>query len=207
MNDTVEFTYLGVISGFCLSICGVTTFAAIKYIGLSIGVTIWSGTAILISFVQGFLAGTKAENLWIAIIGCILLIIGIIGAGFSDKIVKKLCANNVNKQYYNQTSPEHAQLLNDDQKFPQHAITTPNSNSNLGAFNNNSPNDELQHSMMGVAVGNGSGCGQGSITKPKPIDEQVITTEDGKYGDVVLGIIFAIMTGLFGGSIGFPSNW
>ena len=91
MNVTVEFTYLGVISGFCLSICGVTTFAAIKYIGLSIGVTIWSGTAILVSFIEGFIAGTKAENLWIAIIGCVLLIIGIIGVGFSDKIVSKSC--------------------------------------------------------------------------------------------------------------------
>ena len=130
MNDTVEFTYLGVISGFCLSVCGVTTFAAIKYIGLSIGVTIWSGTAILISFIQGFLAGTKAENLWIAIIGCVLLIFGIIGVGFSDKIVAKLC----NKKGYNQTGPEHAQLLNDDQKFPQHGITTPNANTGLINF-------------------------------------------------------------------------
>ena len=121
MNEPVEFTYLGVISGFCLSICGVTTFAAIKYIGLSIGVTIWSGTAILVSFIQGFIAGTKANNLWIAIFGCLLLIIGIIGVGFSDKIVKKLCSTN--KKHYDL---DRVQLLNDDQQFPQHAVTTPN---------------------------------------------------------------------------------
>ena len=59
-------------------------------------------------------------------------------------------------------------------------------------------NDELQNSMTGIPA---NGCGQSSVGKPAE------DSEDSKYGNVVLGIIFAIMTGLFGGSIGFPSNW
>ena len=90
-GDPVSFTYLGVISGFCLSIAGVTTFAAIKYIGLTVGVTIWSGTAILTSFIEGFVAGSTAEELGIAVVGCIVLIIGVIGVGFSEQIAASFC--------------------------------------------------------------------------------------------------------------------
>ena len=68
----------------------------------------------------------------------------------------------------------------------------------LGAFkSNNAGNDDLQQSMTGVAVG--------SMNKSTVVD--VAEDENVGAGDVVLGIIFAVLTGLFGGSIGFPSNW
>eukprot|EP01084_Bolivina_argentea_P221195 374697_1 len=43
MGETITITYLGIISGFLLSLAGITTFAAIGHIGLSVGVAIWSG--------------------------------------------------------------------------------------------------------------------------------------------------------------------
>ena len=93
-GEPVSFTYLGVISGFCLSVCGVTTFAAIQYIGLSVGVTIWSGTAILVSFAQGFLVGETATHLYVAIMGCVVLVAGVVGAGCSEKLVE-LCRASI----------------------------------------------------------------------------------------------------------------
>eukprot|EP01084_Bolivina_argentea_P190919 327969_1 len=169
IGETVEFTYLGVISGFCLAICGFTTFAAIKYIGLSIGVTIWSGTAILISFVQGFIAGTTAHNLWIAIIGCILLIIGIIGVGFSDKLIQMFYINNTS----NDTQTD---------KLLVNAAMMASPESVIGAsFSEEQHSKQLQH--------NGYNINSNSHT------------------NVIFGAIFAVITGIFGGSIGFPSNW
>ena len=197
MGDIVEFTYLGVISGLCLCLCGVSAFAAIKYIGLSIGVTIWSGTAILVSFIQGFIAGTKAENLFIAICGCVLLIAGIVGVGFSDKIVDSF----MNKFKKNDSEETNA-LLN---------------KTNVGK--NEKPlgepilNQDLNHSMDGIAVLNENSPKSNNKTKKnhdtaKNEQETVEETmEDNKYGNILIGIIFAVLTGLFGGSVGFPSNW
>eukprot|EP01083_Nonionella_stella_P037147 101271_1 len=157
MGESVQFTYLGVISGFCLSVCGMTTFAAIKYIGLSVGITIWSGTAIFVSFVQGFMVGTHAQYLWIAIGGCVVLLIGIIGVGFSNSLVALLCTNNQQNAYQDML------------------ITEPSIEINPTNYN----------------------------IQDTPNHDHV----DTKYRDFVLGIFFAVTTGVFGGSVGFPSNW
>jgi len=162
-GDTVSFTYLGVISGFCLAIAGVTTFAAIKYIGLTVGVTIWSGTAILTSFVEGFLAGTTAEELGIAIVGCIVLIIGVLGVGFSEQIIA-LCRGQTSKEIEEQ----------------RQALIS-----------------EAGDSMSGVAVGSGTAATLG-------VDG---VSDSETMSNLFLGGFFAVMTGIVGGSVGFPSNW
>ena len=162
-DQVIEFTYLGVISGFCLSVCGVTTFAAIKYIGLAIGVTIWSGTAIFVSFIEGFMAGTKADNLPIAIVGCIILVCGVIGAGFSDKIAQRFCS-------------QRAQQQDDTQ------ITKLLGSESMGAAQQQNENE----------------AGYANIDTDDDSDNS---------GSLLLGVLFAVLTGIFGGSIGFPSNW
>jgi len=157
----------GVISGFCLSIAGVTTFAAIKYIGLTVGVTIWSGTAILTSFIEGFMAGTTAEELPIAIVGCIVLIIGVIGVGFSEQIIG-LCVHGMAGSKENE---EQKQALIES---------------------------DTGDSISGVAVASGTAATLG-------VDADAAT--NGKMADLLIGALFAVMTGIVGGSVGFPSNW
>ena len=82
LGETVTVTYLGVISGFLLSLAGITTFASIRHIGLAVGVAIWSGTAILVSFIEGLLVDSKLYSWPMAIIGVIILLIGITVTSF-----------------------------------------------------------------------------------------------------------------------------
>jgi len=173
----VEFTYLGVISGLCLAICGVTTFAAIKYIGLSMGVTIWSGTAILVSFVQGFIAGTQASNLWIAIVGCLVLIAGIVGVGFSDKVVAK-CSKQ-------QSSTLHTVDMNKSNAPGAYR-------SEVEAAASSSSDDNVDEATKSLLAKN---------------DREQTAAVPAHYHDYALGAFFAVLTGIFGGSVGFPTNW
>lgn len=91
MGETVTFTYLGVISGFLLALCGLTTFAAIGHIGLSVGVAIWSGTAIVVSFIEGLLIDSDLYSWPISIVGVIVLVFGIIVVSFSEVVAGCCC--------------------------------------------------------------------------------------------------------------------
>eukprot|EP01084_Bolivina_argentea_P040203 74298_1 len=153
---TITFTYLGVISGFLLSISAVTLFATMKYIGLSIGVTIWSGTAILVSFAEGFIVSTDVEYLYIAIIGITILLIGVIGVGFSQQIIEK---------YYNHI------------------------------------NQDSIVSMTSMVA-----------AEYEIVDDTTLLIADKNQNkikniDMILGIFYAVLTGISGGTIAFPSNY
>ena len=91
IGETVTITYLGIISGVLFGICGITTFAAIGHIGLSVGVAIWSGTAIVVSFIEGLLIDSDIYSWPIAISGVIILISGIVIVSFSEVVAGMCC--------------------------------------------------------------------------------------------------------------------
>ena len=107
LGMTVRFTYLGVISGALQASSTFCLFASIEYIGLAVGATIWSGTAVLISFAEGFFVSTHVHTPAIAIAGVLVLLAGIVGVGISPQMVSKLCGNAYDSPVYREskTSP------------------------------------------------------------------------------------------------------
>lgn len=164
-GDTVSFTYLGVISGFCLAIAGVTTFAAIKYIGLTVGVTIWSGTAILTSFVEGFMAGTTAEDLAIAIVGCVVLIIGVIGVGFSEQIIN-LCTYGTTSKLEDEKQRLIDSEVNETMNESMSGVAASGTAATLGVGNRSDDSSEMSNLFIGIFFALLTGFVGGSVGFP-----------------------------------------
>jgi len=260
-KESVDFTYLGVISGFLLALAGITTFAAIQYIGFAVGVAIWSGTAILVSFVEGLIHNPSLSNVPMTILGVILLIIGIVGVGLSEMVVNLCCGGNINpcvrmiediNVVYGSNNPQTYPNAIGDKSNP-YGIGSPNlglddkliTNNNGKHNNNHSKTHNNSHSIYN-SVG---GTDYNNAMISSPIDANNVATNDSdneelnvlndvvtgspvirQVGDdeyvdmnvrkidkntndnkgpmaLILGIFFAIITGFFGGSVGFPINF
>ena len=90
LNEIVEFTYLGILSGLSVGFSSFLVFATIEKIGLSIGIAIWSGVSIIVAFIEGVLFN-KTPNHWeYSILGIIVLVIGIVGVALAKDILDYL---------------------------------------------------------------------------------------------------------------------
>ena len=210
-GETVTFTYLGILSGLLLAFAGVFTFAAIDKIGLSVGISIWSGTAILISFFEGVL-GDKSPEYWgYAIFGVIILIIGVIGVAFSETTAQCLCFSKEELQEKEREKEEKQRLADplvastqlmthpSQGQAPQGVVIEPASN--IGSYQNGT---EFSHSGNSSITMTGSNHSNRKTSVASHYDE---FNEEMDISKWFLGIFYAMLTGIFGGSVGFPSTY
>ena len=154
----VTFTYLGVISGILLGLSGLTTFAAIKKIGLSVSVAIWSGVAILVSFLEGLYTGVDIDQIYLSYVGLILIIIGIVGVGFSENIIQSFCyTNDELKQNPSILTPQITHATPHSQHFfTPKTILTPK-------INNKANNNFMKHNDTMKSLANANDLANPSI--------------------------------------------
>ncbi|KAL2641894.1 hypothetical protein R1flu_009481 [Riccia fluitans] len=82
------FSIMGVISGLLFVLSAANSFRAVRLIGVSVGTGVWSGTAVLVSFVAGILLdpqGGVRSTVW-ALVAIIVIMLGILGVTYSGHI-------------------------------------------------------------------------------------------------------------------------
>ena len=234
LHETITITYLGIISGFLLSLSGIATFSCINHIGLAVGVAIWSGTAILVSFIEGLLIDQHLYSWPMAIIGIIILLIGITITSFSELLAQICCATVMMQST---TTPINDRInhhkihskysSNQSQGIPS-IHQDPSDTSVISSYRDResqtllSPQDQsyilalkiytyyIIHICIYIYIGYDTSA---DVCKLREDQNIINDTEIEIYDEEVtatkwfLGIFYAILAGIFGGSVGFPSIW
>lgn len=102
---------LGICAGglFVLAVC--FSFLAVNLIGLSTGQSVWSGVAVVVSFLWGVIAFGDKVNPYLAAAGLIFIVIGVITVAFTPQIAKRVWGEESNLDGTNPDATEP--ILND----------------------------------------------------------------------------------------------
>lgn len=79
------FSLLGLLSGALFALSTGNAYLAIGYLGVSVAQGIWCGVSIIVAFLFGEFFQSPVSKLWMAIIGLVLLLIGVIGVAYIGK--------------------------------------------------------------------------------------------------------------------------
>lgn len=198
LNEIVEFTYLGVLSGLSVGFSSFLVFATIEKIGLSIGIAIWSGVSIIVAFIEGVLFN-KTPNHWeYSILGIIVLVIGIVGVALAKDILNYFD----NTRICNKKTDGKITINSNSNTGMKKALLTETDavvNCNDAGIDNESENINVIESETGdsnTGNDNDDEFNKGNDTE----------SEKNKV-DQFLGISYALLCGLFGGSSGFPETY
>ena len=66
------------------------SFLAVHYVGLSMGQSVWSGCAVLVSFTWGVAAFGDRVTPWLAALGLLLIVGGVVGVACVREITGKI---------------------------------------------------------------------------------------------------------------------
>mmetsp|Transcript_69754 Transcript_69754/g.110868 ORF Transcript_69754/g.110868 Transcript_69754/m.110868 type:complete len:361 (-) Transcript_69754:1036-2118(-) len=180
LGENVEVTYLGVISGFLLSLAGICTFACIRQIGLSVGVAIWSGTAVLVSFIEGLLVDSQLYSWPMSVIGIIILLIGICVVSFSELLASVCCnADEQSIKYLPPSSGGAYQHAEDGQLEAQNLLSAEQETLKHAAIESYDEEMTATKWFLGVFYGILAGILGGSIGFPYIFTDD--NNHDGKY--------------------------
>jgi len=106
------FTWYGVFGALLWTIGSVCSVYGIQNLGLSVAQGTWSGLIIIVSFVWGLKFGEHVKNIGLTVLGLILLLVGVCGIAFSNKIG----GSNESVKLDSAVNDEETRLTNDKPK-------------------------------------------------------------------------------------------
>ncbi|KAG6547916.1 hypothetical protein Mapa_010736 [Marchantia paleacea] len=101
------WSYMGLISGLLFVLSASNSFRAVRLIGVSVGTGVWSGTAVLVSFVAGMVfdpSGALKSKLW-ALVAIIIIMIGIVGVAYAGHVGRVAAGHEENLDTLLQRQP------------------------------------------------------------------------------------------------------
>merc|ERR1711865_1298149 len=197
-NADLKFNILGCFSGALFVGAILCSFLAIPHLGLAMAQGIWGGSALLVAFLWGVLGPSPvgaAPSSWSgSLIGVTFLMIGILGMVYHESLSEKICGSTDDTNDANTAR----------QPLVQNSVATVDINyldnlENEVDTNYNTDNEQAQQSRTTSISKNNSNNNDND-------NDNDNDSSSNSSKNRLLGIFYALLTGVFGGSVNVPST-
>jgi len=195
-NADLKFNILGCFSGALFVGAILCSFLAIPHLGLAMAQGIWGGSALMVAFLWGVLGPSPvgaAPSSWSgSLIGVTFLMIGILGMVYHESLSEKICGSTDDTNDANTAR----------QPLVQNSVATVDINyldnlENEVDTNYNTDNEQAQQSRTTSISKNNSNNNN---------NDNDNDSSSNSSKNRLLGIFYALLTGVFGGSVNVPST-
>jgi len=187
LGTELKFNYLASLSGALFVGAILCSFLAIPHLGLAMAQGIWGGAALMVAFLWGVLGpapiGATPSSWTGSLVGVLLLMVGIIGMVFHEPVSELACGNT------------------DDDRASRSLLS---SSGNSSDEDGSDTNHYLRKESLDLESEPGAEEEQQRTTSVDRSNPQN-TSGPRNVKHRLLGIVYALLTGVFGGSVNAPS--
>ena len=186
LGTELKFNYLASLSGALFVGAILCSFLAIPHLGLAMAQGIWGGAALMVAFLWGVLGpapiGATPSSWTGSLVGVLLLMVGIIGMVFHEPVSELVCGNT------------------DDDRASRSLLS---SSGNSSDEDGSDTNHYLRKESLDLESEPGAEEEQRTTSVDRSNPQNTSGPRNVKHR--LLGIVYALLTGVFGGSVNAPS--